>query len=101
MPDVTLWRPLPLPDVVRDAAHRPAARVLLMVWLALTASCIAAGLYQVKAEWNALPVDLGPIHFSLTIYPPLIICVWMVFWLGLDWAFPSAYLATFVLALYE
>jgi PAS domain S-box-containing protein len=73
---------------------------LLLVWLALTAVCIAAGIYQVKMAWNALPVHFGPVHFSLTIYPPLVICLWMVFWLGFEWAFLSAYLATFALALY-
>jgi PAS domain S-box-containing protein len=95
-----LWRPVSLPDTIRDA-RRPAARILLTAWLALTAFCITAGLYQVRAGWNALPVHFGPIQFSLTIYPPLIICLWMFFWLGFDWAFLSAYLATFVLALYS
>ena len=47
--------------------------------------------------WNGLPVQLGPIRFSMTIYPPLIICLWMVFWLGFEWAFLAAYLATWIL----
>ena len=101
MPEPILWRPLALANIARKAVRRPAARVLLIIWLTLTGACIVAGIQQVKAEWNALPVDLGPIHFSVTIYPPLIICLWMVFWLGLDWAFPSAYLSTLVLALYS
>jgi len=96
-----LWRPLSLADTVRSAARVPAARVLLLIWLALTAVCIAAGIYQVKMAWNALPVHLGPIQLSVTIYPPLIVCLWMVFWLGFEWAFLAAYLATFSLALYS
>jgi PAS domain S-box-containing protein len=95
-----LWRPLSLAATVRSAARRPAARVLLLAWLALTAVCVAAGIYQVKMAWNALPVHLGPVQFPLTIYPPLVICIWMVFWLGFEWAFLSAYLATFALALF-
>lgn len=75
--------------------------MLLLVWLALTGICIAAGIYQVKMAWNALPVHLGPMWFSLTIYPPLIVCLWMVFWLGFEWGFLSAYLATFSLALHS
>jgi len=64
-------------------------------------ACVALGIYQVKLAWNALPVHIGPIRFSLTIYPPLVICLWMLFWLGFEWAFLSAYLATFWLAVYS
>jgi PAS domain S-box-containing protein len=96
-----LWRPLSLADTLRDAVRRPAARVLLLAWLLATALCIALGVYQVKFAWNALPVHIGPIHFSVTVYPPLVICIWMLFWLGFEWAFISAYLATLWLALYN
>jgi PAS domain S-box-containing protein len=74
---------------------------LLAVWVFLTVACVILGIYQVKFAWNALPISLGPIEFSLTIYPPLVLCVWMVFLLGFEWAFLSAYLATFSLALYS
>jgi len=50
--------------------------------------------------WNGIPVHFGPVRFSITFYPPLIICVWMIFWLGFEWAFLAAYLATWTLALY-
>jgi PAS domain-containing protein len=98
---LVLWRPLPLLDTLRSAARHRSAQCLLLLWLALTAACVVLGVYQVKFAWNALPVHLGPIHFSLTFYPPLVICLWMLFWLGFEWAFLSAYLATFSLALYS
>ena len=34
-----------------------------------------AGIYPVKLGWNGIPVSLGRIHFSLTIYPPLVVCI--------------------------
>jgi PAS domain S-box-containing protein len=74
--------------------------MLLVLWFAATLICIALGVYQVNMGWNGIPIHLGPIRFSMTIYPPLIICVWMVFWLGLEWAFLAAYLATWTLSLY-
>lgn len=99
--DLILWRPLSLTDTIRSAPGHGAARILLLSWLVLTAFCIVSGLYQVKFAWNALPVHLGPIQFPLTIYPPLIVCIWMVFWLGFEWAFLAAYFSTFTLALYS
>jgi PAS domain S-box-containing protein len=99
--DSALWRPLSLTQIFREATDNRAARRLLFAWLTLTMACVVLGIYQVKLGWNALPVHMGPIQFSLTIYPPLVICVWMVFWLGFEWAFLSAYLATFSLALYS
>ena len=99
--ELVLWRPLPLLDILRKAARHRSAQYLVLLWVAFTAACVVLGVYQVKFSWNALPVHLGPIHFSLTIYPPLVICLWMLFWLGFEWALLSAYLATFSLALYS
>src|SRR6266540_3581972 len=75
--DSALWRPLSLTKTFRDATHSRAARRLLFAWLTLTLVCVVLGIYQVKLGWNALPVHMGPIQFSLTVYPPLVICVWM------------------------
>ena len=98
--EAVLWRPLSLAKTVRDAPRSAPARILLLLWVAATLLCIALGIYQVNRGWNGIPVHLGPIRFWMTIYPPLIICVWMLFWLGFEWAFLAAYLATWTLSLY-
>src|SRR5215475_4406286 len=95
-----LWRPLSLAKTLRDAPQSRPARILLICWLAATLICIGLGIYQVNMGWNGIPVQFGPIRFSMTIYPPLVICLWMVFWLGFEWAFLAAYLATWTLSLY-
>src|SRR5262245_24039399 len=95
-----LWRPLSLAKTLRDAPRSRPARILLICWIAATLLCIGLGIYQVNMGWNGIPVQLGPFRFSMTIYPPLIICLWMVFWLGFEWAFLAAYLATWTLSLY-
>jgi PAS domain S-box-containing protein len=99
--ELALWRPLAFLDTLREVTRVRSAQCVLLIWMVLTAACIVLGVYQVKFDWNALPVSLGPIHFTLTIYPPLVICLWMLFWMGFEWAFLSAYLATFVLSLYS
>src|SRR6266496_1539428 len=98
--EAVLWRPISLAKTLREAPRSRPARMLLLLWLAATLICIALGVYQVNMGWNGIPIQLGPIRFSMTIYPPLIICLWMVFWLGFEWAFLAAYLATWTLSLY-
>src|SRR6266436_6111400 len=88
-----LWRPLSLAATLRYAPASKPARSLLLAWVAITLVCILLGIYQVDLAWNGLPVHFGGFHFSLTIYPPLIICLWMVFWMCFEWAFLTAYLA--------
>src|SRR5260370_87448 len=98
--EAVLWRPLSLAKTLREVPHSRPAQILLMLWLAATLMCIALGIYQVNMGWNGIPIQLGPIRFSMTIYPPLIICLSMVFWLGFERAFLAAYLATWTLSLY-
>jgi PAS domain S-box-containing protein len=98
--EAAFWRPISLVKVLRQAPFSRPARIILALWLAGTLLCIALGIYQVNRGWNGIPVHLGPIRFSMTIYPPLIICVWMLFWLGFEWAFLAAYLATWTLSVY-
>jgi PAS domain S-box-containing protein len=95
-----MWRPLPLLHTLRAARRSPAARGLLALWVLITLVCVIAGIYPAKLGWNGIPVSLGRLHFSLTIYPPMVICLWLVFWLGFEWAFVSAYIATIAVALY-
>src|SRR3954447_7964096 len=95
-----LWRPVSLAATLRSAAGSAPARGLLLAWAAITLICVLLGIYQVDLAWNGLPVHFGAFHFALTIYPPLIICLWMVFWIGFEWAFLTAYLATWILAIY-
>jgi PAS domain S-box-containing protein len=98
--EAPLWRPISLAKTLREASRSRPARTLLGLWVTSTLACIALGIYQVNRSWNGLPIQFGPIRFSMTIYPPLIICVWMLFWLGFEWAFLAAYLSTWILSLY-
>jgi PAS domain S-box-containing protein len=95
-----LWRPLSLARIAQRALHESSARFLLLAWALLTVACIILGVYQAEHDWNGLPVQIGPVQFFFTIYPPLILCILMLFWLGLSWAALSAYAATLCLALY-
>ena len=97
-----LWRPLPLSYLMRRYGLRDRRVILLLlIWLFLTAFCIASGIYEAAEGWTGIPIQLGQIHFFLTIYPPIVICTWLFFWLGFEWAFIPAYIATFTSAVYQ
>ncbi len=67
---------------------------MVLVWLALFLLSIATAL--ASATWRAIPVDLGPIHFDLTFYPPLVICLLITLLLGPSWGIIPAIFASLV-----
>lgn len=94
-----LWFPIPFSSVLKRPLGTGRAAALRWVWLAVVAGSIATSVLMVQLDWNGLPVRLGPFQFFLTIYPPLVLCTWALFWLGFPWAFLAAYAATLVGAL--
>lgn len=93
------WRPIPLAALLdRSQPHHRVAR-LVWLWLAVIAGSVATSVVMVVLDWNGLPVQAGPFTFHLTVYPPLVLCTWALFWLGFPWAFLAAYVATLVGAL--
>ncbi len=98
----SLWRPLPLVYLIRQHGFKDRRVIwLLLIWLMLTAICVGSAVAVVAYDWSGIPIHAGPIHFFLTIYPPLVICTWLAIWLGFEWAFIPAYLATFIGSLYS
>ena len=83
----------PLAHLVRKIDHRGTGRVLL-VWLALCLLSVAMAL--ASATWRAIPVELGPLHFDLTFYPPLTVCLLITLLLGPTWGIIPAVLASLV-----
>lgn len=70
-------------------------------WLMTLLLSIALGLASIIYEWSGLPVHFGGVDFNITLYPPLVLCLFWVLWFGFWWGFIPAYLATLVLALYS
>lgn len=65
------------------------------------AASIGLGLASILFEWSGLPLEFAGVELSITIYPPLVLCLFWVLWFGFWWGFIPAYLATLVLALYS
>ncbi len=98
-PTVQAYRGLSLKQLWR---HGSAAekRWLLGGWLLSLAICIASGLATVIYRWSGLPLDFGGVQVYITLYPPLLICLWWALCIGWLWGAVPAYLATLTLALY-
>ena len=75
-------------------------RWLLGGWLVLLLLSVGLGLASVMAGWSGLPLSLGGVQVYVTVYPPLILCLWLSLCWGLSWGAIPAYVATWVLAIY-
>lgn len=81
--------------------HPPKLRNwILLIWVASGLLSILLGVAAVELEWSALPVSLGPSTFHVTLYPPLILAMFWLFWFGFWWAAIPSWASTFILATY-
>lgn len=69
-------------------------------WIAALLACMGFGLASVIYGWSGLPLRFGGVEVYITLYPPLLICLWLTLCLGWLWGAVPAYLATLSLALY-
>lgn len=80
--------------------HRWRAVVIFSIWLLALFMSIGTGILVQEAGLTAIAINVAGINAHITIYPPLIFCTLLLFWMGFFWAFVPAYLATLVLAIY-
>jgi diguanylate cyclase len=69
-------------------------------WLASLAASVGLGLATVVYQWSGIALPFAGVQVYLTIYPPLLICLWWTLCFGWAWGAIPGYLATLSLALY-
>jgi hypothetical protein len=74
--------------------------VIFGSWLLLTLVSVGLGLASVMKSWSGLPLNFGGVMIYITIYPPLLICLFRTLSCGWRWGALPAYCATLTLALY-
>lgn len=72
---------------------------MLVGWLVLFGLSLWSVVYLVPSDWGSLATNKQSISLFLLYYPPLLICNFLLFWLGFEWGFIPAYLSTFMVAL--
>ncbi|NNF51085.1 MAG: PAS domain S-box protein [Gammaproteobacteria bacterium] len=83
------------------APHRWRTVAVLSFWFLFLAASIGTGILVIESDLSAIPVKFAGFDAFVTIYPPLIFCTLLLFWMGFLWAFVPAYLATFLIAVYS
>lgn len=94
------YRPLSPLRFWRECEPRERS-IILSAWLLTLIASIGLGLASIVFAWSGMPLHFGGVDVSITIYPPLILCMLWVMWFGFWWGFIPAYLSTLVLALYS
>ncbi len=83
------------------ANDRRTQAIVFVSWITTILLCIGLGLASIVYQWSGLPITFGGLELNVTVYPPLVLCVFWVLWFGFWWGFIPAYLATLVLAIYS
>ncbi|MEX1011920.1 MAG: sensor histidine kinase [Balneolaceae bacterium] len=72
--------------------------IILCSWMLLIAVGMISVLFMAPESWVVDTLDRNAINNFFLLYPPLIIGVVLLFWLGFEWGFIPVFLATFVIA---
>lgn len=92
------WWPMSrLVDLRRSPGMRRLGLAVLLAYLL----AILTGIMNVQFGWNGLHLSLGVAAIDVTIYPPLVLSVLAVVWIGPTWGIVPAYLANFVSAIWS
>ena len=90
------WWPL---GELRTLGENVRLRAVAVAWGAAIALSIAAGAANVLLGWNAVELSIAGLPFDLTIYPPFVVSVLLVLWLGPTWGGVPIYFANLASAL--
>lgn len=84
------------PRAIWRARYERGTRRVLGAWALVSIASIVAGPFT--ADWNGIPIKIGPLTLNLSFYPPLTLCLLLVLWVGPFWGIVPAYLTSFVIA---
>lgn len=92
-PTGPVWWP---PAEVLALRRNPRLRGAALLWLAAVILSMAAGALNVTQGWSGIPLNVMGVDLAITIYPPFILSVLLVVWLGPAWGALPIYLANVV-----
>jgi diguanylate cyclase (GGDEF)-like protein len=84
---------------LRHATERVAVRRIAALWLTAVLASVATGILNVTLAWNGIALELFGLPVDITLYPPFLVSVVLVLWLGPTWAGIPIYLANLASAL--
>jgi len=93
------WIPLDIEHLLgRFGLGNMKTITVMLIWVSLIAVSIYSVLMVTPGSWVASGSYTNSTQAFFLLYPPLIIGVLLVFWLGFEWGFIPLFLSTFVIA---
>ncbi len=91
------WRPISFLSLIRQTGWRQRRfQLLALAWLGFVLVCIESARIADQSTWINVPFPWLGEHAFFTIFPPVFLCLFVMFLLGFGWAAIPAFLANFV-----
>lgn len=93
------WVPFTIDHLIEKHGFKSYRTLsLFAIWGVLIAVSMISVYFMSSGSWVHGDLERSAINNYFMLYPPLIIGILLVFWLGFDWGFIPLFLATFVIA---
>lgn len=94
------WKPLPMDFLLgKYGLARSKVQLLLGIWILLLAGCIWSVMMITPEEFLLLEAGTTNISLFFLFYPPLILGILLMFWVGFEWGFIPLFLSVFVVGI--
>ncbi len=94
-----IWNPVALDELLGILKNEPLKVTAAIIgWVVLIGLSIYSVLMMIPDSWVAVQVEQINVATFFLIYPPLIIGVLLLFWMGFEWGFIPVFLSSFVIA---
>ena len=96
---VRYWRPVGLDDLMnRYGLGDFQTWAILISWVVFIVASIYSVLMMLPGSWVSAGAETQDIQSFFMLYPPLIIGILLLFWVGFEWGFIPVFLSSFVIA---
>ncbi|PWN06792.1 sensor histidine kinase [Rhodohalobacter mucosus] len=93
------WRPTGLDELLNRYGFANYRTVMILLgWVLMIGASIYSVLLMLPGSWVSEGIETNAIQTFFLIYPPLIIGILLVFWMGFEWGFIPVFLSSFVIA---
>lgn len=93
------WVPFTLDHLIEKHGFKSYKTLsLLAIWTVLIVASMVSVYFMSSESWVHGDLNRSAINNYFMLYPPLIIGILLIFWLGFEWGFVPVFLATFVIA---
>ncbi len=95
----SIWQPAGLDEIItRFGFSGITTWLILAAWVILISVSIYSVFTLMSESWVSTSVESSSVQFFFLFYPPLIIGILLLFWVGFEWGFIPIFISSFVIA---